>query len=68
MLRQYVCRTVLVCHSVFPQETGAIETMKASGALTSKQVMNAQCIKCHKAEKRAGKPFGPLTCNTCHVR
>lgn len=56
------------CHSVFPQETGAIRTLKDKGELKPKQVMNTQCIKCHKQEKQAGKPYGPLTCSECHVR
>jgi hypothetical protein len=30
--------------------------------------MNLQCIKCHKKEKRANKPSGPVTCNTCHMK
>jgi len=57
-----------VCHSTFPQETGAINTLKADGTLKPKQVMNTLCIKCHKQEKKAGKPHGPLTCSKCHVR
>jgi hypothetical protein len=57
-----------VCHSVFPQETGAIKKLKEAGKLKKKKVMNLQCIKCHKQEKRAGKPHGPLTCKTCHVK
>lgn len=57
-----------ICHSVFPQETDAIRKMKDTGAIKPKKVMNLQCIKCHKAEKRAGKPHGPLTCATCHVK
>jgi hypothetical protein len=57
-----------ICHGVFPQETDAIKRMKASGALKPKKVMNLQCIKCHKEEKRAGKPHGPLTCSTCHQK
>ena len=57
-----------VCHSAFPQETAAISKMKTKGSLKPKQVMNTQCIKCHKAEKKAGKPHGPLTCSECHVR
>jgi hypothetical protein len=55
-----------VCHSVFPQETDAIKTMKAEGKIKPKKVMNLQCIKCHKQEKKAGNPSGPLTCKTCH--
>ncbi|WP_319405583.1 cytochrome c3 family protein [uncultured Desulfosarcina sp.] len=57
-----------VCHSIFPQETDAIKRMKESGALKPKKVMNLQCIKCHKEEKRAGKPHGPITCSTCHKK
>lgn len=57
-----------ICHSVFPQETDAIKKMKEKGAIKPKKVMNLQCIKCHKAEKRAGKPHGPVTCSTCHVK
>ena len=57
-----------VCHGVFPQEKDAIQTMKTQGAIKPKKVMNLQCIKCHKEEKRAGKPSGPLTCKTCHVK
>lgn len=56
------------CHSVFPQEDGAIEEMKKNGTLKPKQVMNKQCIKCHRAEKTAGKKSGPLTCSKCHVQ
>ena len=57
-----------ICHSTFPQEPGAIDKLKAAGTLKAKQVMNTQCIKCHKEEKKAGKPHGPLTCSECHVR
>ena len=57
-----------VCHSVFPQEHASIEKLKSAGTLKPKQVMNTQCIKCHKQEKQAGNPHGPLTCTTCHVK
>jgi hypothetical protein len=57
-----------VCHSVFPQENKAIKKMKEQGSLKPKKVMNLQCIKCHKQEKKAGNPHGPVTCNTCHVK
>ncbi|MBC2711287.1 MAG: cytochrome c3 family protein [Desulfosarcina sp.] len=57
-----------ICHSVFPQEADAIKTLKAQGTLKKKKVMNLQCIKCHKQEKKAGKPHGPVTCSTCHVK
>jgi hypothetical protein len=58
----------LVCHSVFPQEKDAIKTLKESGKLKKKKVMNQQCVGCHRAEKKAGNPSGPTTCATCHVR
>ncbi len=57
-----------VCHSAFPQENGAIDKMKKEGKLKSKAVMNKQCIKCHRAEKKAGNPSGPLTCLKCHKK
>jgi ribosomal protein S27E len=57
-----------VCHSVFPQETGARKKLKEKGTLKPKKVMNLQCIKCHKHEKTAGNPHGPVTCATCHVK
>ena len=55
-----------ICHAVFPQEKGAIETLKAEGKLKPKQVMNKQCTKCHKDKKRAGEKAGPTTCKSCH--
>jgi hypothetical protein len=57
-----------VCHSVFPQEPGSIKRMKENGTIKPKKVMNLQCIKCHKQEKKAGKPHGPVTCKTCHQK
>jgi hypothetical protein len=56
------------CHSYFPQEPHAIERLKKEGKLVRKQVMNKLCIKCHKAEKRAGRAAGPVTCSKCHHR
>lgn len=55
-----------ICHQHFPQETAAIEKMKAQDRLKPKQVMNGLCIACHRQDKQAGKPHGPLTCSTCH--
>ena len=57
-----------VCHSVFPQKHDAIKQMKEAGSLKPKKVMNLQCIKCHKQAKRDGRPHGPVTCKTCHVK
>ena len=56
------------CHSIFPRTHGAIEDMKKKGSLKSKEIMNTVCIKCHRAEKKAGNKSGPLTCSKCHVR
>ena len=56
------------CHAVFPQEADGIKKMKAAGTLKPKQVMNKQCVKCHKDEKKAGNPTGPTTCSKCHVK
>jgi hypothetical protein len=57
-----------ICHTLFPQAKDSIEKLKAEGKLKGKQVMNKLCIKCHRAEKRAGKPAGPTTCTKCHIR
>lgn len=57
-----------VCHSVFPQEKGSIEKLKAEGELKKKQVMNTQCLKCHRDAKKAGEASGPTGCTTCHEK
>ena len=57
-----------VCHDLFPTTAGIIEKFKAQRKLDSKQVMNKQCTKCHRAEKKAGNRAGPTTCKKCHVR
>jgi hypothetical protein len=57
-----------ICHSVFPQESDALYKLKESGSLARKQVMNKLCIKCHKAEKKAGNKTAPTTCSKCHVK
>lgn len=56
------------CHAVFPQEIDGIKKMKEAGKLKQKQVMNKQCVKCHKDQKKAGNPTGPTTCSKCHVK
>jgi hypothetical protein len=56
------------CHAVFPQEADGIQKMKTAGTLKPKQVMNKQCVKCHKDQKSAGNPTGPTTCSQCHVK
>ena len=57
-----------VCHSIFPQVPGSIEGMKEKGKIEKKHVMKKLCIKCHKKERMAGKPYGPTTCAKCHIR
>jgi len=57
-----------ICHSVFPQKADSIDALKAEGKLKPKEVMNKQCVKCHKDNKKEGKPTGPTTCSKCHVR
>lgn len=56
------------CHDLFPQEDGAIEKLKKEGALKDRQVMNVQCIKCHRDKKREDVKSGPTLCSQCHQR
>lgn len=57
-----------LCHTLFPKEAGSIEKLKDQGGLTGKQVMNTLCIKCHRAEQKAGNKSGPTMCSQCHVK
>ena len=57
-----------ICHSVFPQESGVIEKLKAEGSLKKKYVMNKLCTKCHREKKKAGQPSGPTSCAKCHIK
>jgi hypothetical protein len=57
-----------ICHSVFPQKSGAIQELKSQGALKKKYVMNKLCTKCHREKKRAGQPSGPTACRKCHIK
>ena len=57
-----------ICHSVFPQESGAVEKLKAEGTLKKKYVMNKLCTKCHKKMKKAGQKSGPTSCTKCHIK
>jgi hypothetical protein len=57
-----------ICHSVFPQDPGAIVKLKAEGTLKKKYVMNKLCTKCHKKMKKAGQKSGPTSCAKCHVK
>lgn len=56
------------CHSVFPKEAGAIQKMKAEGALKKKQVMKKVCLSCHRKMKKMKKPAGPTSCKKCHLK
>ncbi len=67
-LHQAVVGDCMVCHKSFPQKEGALNDAKASGKLKRKQVMNATCIECHKAKKKAGDKHGPVSCNACHKK
>lgn len=57
-----------ICHTLFPRQAGSIDKLKAEGGLAGKQVMNTLCIKCHRAEQRAGKNTGPTMCSQCHQK
>ena len=54
------------CHTMFPQETGSIDRLKADKALKKKQVMN-NCRSCHRQRVKAGDPSGPVKCFDCHA-
>jgi len=57
-----------VCHNMFPQEPQSLARLKENGKLKPKAVMKKLCVKCHKAEKKAGNKAGPTTCSKCHIR
>ena len=67
-VHQEVLGDCKVCHELFPQETGSIEKLKASGELAKKQIMNKHCTKCHKQMKKDGQKTGPTTCKSCHIK
>lgn len=57
-----------LCHNLYPQVKGSIDQMKVEGKLQSKDVMNKQCLKCHRDYKKADKPSGPVSCSECHKK
>ena len=57
----------MVCHTVFPQQSGVIEKLKGEGKLKKKQIMK-QCTACHRKTSKAGQKAGPIRCKTCHQR
>jgi hypothetical protein len=65
---QEALKDCMLCHDLFPQQAGAISDLKQKGILAQKQVMNKQCVKCHKARKDAGEKSGPVTCTQCHAK
>lgn len=63
---QDVLKDCMLCHDLFPQQAGVIQDLKQKGILAQKQVMNKQCVNCHRARKNAGEKSGPVTCSECH--
>lgn len=54
-----------VCHQLFPQEPGIVESMKREGKLKEKQLMK-RCQTCHGKMKKTGEKTGPTGCKACH--
>ncbi len=54
-----------LCHQLFPQDPGIVETLKKEGKLKKRQVMK-QCQVCHRKMKKARKKTGPTRCKACH--
>ena len=54
-----------VCHTLFPQRAGIVETLKREGKLKKKQLMK-QCQSCHRKMKKTGEKTGPTRCKACH--
>jgi cytochrome c5 len=67
-LHQDVVQDCQACHKDFKQEKGALDAAKAAGTLKKKQVMNKTCIACHRAKKKAGQTYGPVSCRACHKK
>jgi hypothetical protein len=57
-----------ICHAVFEQKIGTIESLKAQGKLKKKHVMTKLCTQCHRQKKAAGEQSGPTTCSKCHIK
>ena len=57
-----------VCHNIFPKEEGSIDKLKKEKTLKRKQVMDDVCLACHRADRKAGKEYGPTSCNDCHSK
>ena len=65
---QEALKDCMLCHDLYPQQPGAIQDLMQKGTLGPKQVMNKQCVKCHKARKEAGEKTGPVACKDCHAK
>ena len=66
-LHQNAIRDCNTCHTLFPQDAGSIEKLKAEGKLMKKEVMD-QCVACHKKEATAGGKTLPTKCSECHKK
>ena len=66
-LHQDALQSCDACHSMFGQQTGAIQAQVAAGELKPKQVMNS-CTNCHRQEAAEGRTSGPTSCKGCHSR
>ena len=67
-LHQDLVKDCQVCHKDFKQKKGALDAAKAAGTLKKKQVMNKTCLSCHRAKKKAGEAYGPVSCRVCHKK
>ncbi|MBW1784021.1 MAG: cytochrome c3 family protein [Deltaproteobacteria bacterium] len=56
-----------LCHSLFPQNAGSTEKLKAQGKLKNKEVME-QCRTCHRQRADRGGKTGPTGCKGCHQK
>ena len=56
----------MVCHQLVPKEKNAVSELIGTGTISKQQVMNTQCIKCHRQLKLEEKASGPIACNECH--
>jgi hypothetical protein len=65
-MHQESLKDCMLCHDLFPQQAGVVQDMKQKGTLVQKQVMNKQCLKCHRDKKDAGEKSGPVVCKGCH--
>ena len=66
-IHQTVLGDCTICHSLFPQNPGAIEAYRKQGKLKKRQVMK-HCQACHRKKAKAGEKAGPTRCKTCHTR